>query len=215
MTPSSQPRDWTTTAVAIRSANAGLRSGGRESFEHFQTLVRHLFCLTVGHKNASVHLTGLEGGKRQAAQLEGGYGDSPPLILLTNGYFLRFVVAVYIDPEEGHMRTSISDFQYQTDEQGKDWIFRYEYKRNTPAGETKPSAHLHLRSTLIARDIFPGKKPLHKVHFPCGRPTIESTIRLLIDDFHVAPSAPEAVWRPILRESEGGFLDVAHKPTIH
>jgi hypothetical protein len=213
MTPSSQPRDWNSTSTSIRSANAGLRSGGKDGFDHFRDLVSFLFCMTIGHKNASVCLTGRTGGKRDVAQLEGRHGGQP-LIRLTNDYFLRFVMALYIDPRDNHMRTSISDFQYQKDEQGREWVFRYEYKRDRPASEAKPSAHLHLRSTLTATNVLDRRKPFHKVHFPCGRPTIESTIRLLIDDFGVASDAPEEIWRPILGESEDGFLAVAHKPAV-
>lgn len=215
MTPSSKRIDWSSTATSIREMNAGLRVGGTESFGYFRDLVSYLFCVTIGHKDAGIHLTGIQGGKR--ATVEGRYGDgdsSVPLVRLTNNYFLRLVVGVYVDSSSNYMRTSISDFQYQKDELGDDWIFRYEYKRDKPNGETKPSAHLHVRGEPTATDVLREGKPLHKVHFPCGRPTIESTIRLLIDDFGVEPHAPETVWRPVLKESEDSFLGVAHKPEV-
>ncbi|MEI6449137.1 MAG: hypothetical protein WCP98_04205 [Actinomycetes bacterium] len=55
------------------------------------------------------------------------------------------------------------------------------------------------------------KETLDRVHFPCGRPTVESVIRLLIDDFGVPSDAPEEIWRPPLAETERDFLNVAHK----
>ncbi len=212
MTPSSRQPNYESTAEAIRVANGTLRSGGEGTFESFRELVSRLFCLTVGHKKASVHLRRLKDGSR--AELEGGYGEAPAVIRLTNDCFLRLVVALYLDPRDQYLRTSLSCFQYQTDEAGEDWVFRYEYNRTRNADEVKPTGHLHVRSALVSETALDNKRPFARVHFPCGRPTIESTIRLLIDDFGVPPDAPEEVWRPVLAESERSFLDVAHKSEV-
>lgn len=41
------------------------------------------------------------------------------------------------------------------------------------------------------------------------RPTIESTIRLLLDEFDVTANTPEAVWRPMLEATEQEFIKLA------
>jgi hypothetical protein len=122
-------------------------------------------------------------------------------------------MSLFMDPRgaDKYLRVGMSLFQYQLDPEGQDWIFRYEYGRQRVAGEIKPACHLHVRGDLRTGNVLRNKDLLEHVHFPCGRPTVESTIRLLIDDFGVPSDAPDHVWRPILRQSEEGFMGVAHK----
>jgi hypothetical protein len=60
--------------------------------------------------------------------------------------------------------------------------------------------------------IFGRRGSLEDVHFPTGRVTLESIIRLLIDDFGIPPAEPEDVWRPLLHETETTFLAIARQP---
>ena len=205
---------WATNLSIIEASIAGLRTGGDKSFDHFRKLVNSLFCMTIGHAEASLHMRKRRDGRKTVAQFEGGYGDWPPVVRLTNDYYLRFVMALYVEPGNGFLKTRLSAFQYQKDAAGEDWVFRYDYQRDRNAGEIRPSAHLHLRSHLLSADVLDPKKLVERVHFPCGRPTIESTIRLLIDGFGVEPDAPPELWRPVLKESEDWFLSIAHKPEV-
>lgn len=132
---------------------------------------------------------------------------------LTNDLYVRLVVSLFLEPgaADSFLRTSMSLFQYQLDEAGDDWVFRYEYKREPEPGDSRPVGHVHVRGHLTSKGVLARKQTLERVHLPCGRPTIESVIRLLIDDFGVPPDAPDEVWRPLLAETEREFLKVAHR----
>ena len=146
--------------------------------------------------------------------LSGGHDPvGEPVVRLTNGRFLRLVVSLFLVPggADPFLRTSLSLYQYQFDEAGDDWVFRYEYKREPDPGDSRPIGHLHVRGHLSTDGALARKQTLDRVHFPCGRPTIESVIRLLIDDFGVPSDAPEDTWRPLLAQTEREFLKVAHR----
>jgi hypothetical protein len=155
----------------------------------------------------------LERGERPGhGTVAGGHGPGQKTIVLTNGRYLQFVVALYsnADGEDGYLRASLSKFQYQADEVGKDWVFRYDYERD-PRGVRPAVAHLHVRGAFECRDLD-CEREMKKVHFPSGRPTLEATIALLIDQFDVTANSPEEIWRPALEGSQRQFLAVAHRP---
>lgn len=214
MTPPSRRRDFASTVDSIRQASRACRAGGPGAFDGFRDLVNYLFCLTVGHEKAGIRLSQATGRHAKSRMLTGGHDPKgQPVVKLMNGHYLQLIVSLYMDPDrrDQYLRTSMSLFQYQLDEAGDDWIFRYEYRREPDPGEPKPVGHLHVRGSLLSGSVLVKKQLLEHVHFPCGRPTIESVIRLLADDFHVPASAPDGLWRPALAESERDFLDVAHK----
>jgi len=103
------------------------------------------------------------------------------------------------------MKVRNSSYQYQHDRDGKKWIFRYDYLRTPPQAE--PPAHLQIRGSLVADN-----RPLDDLRFPTGRVTLEAVIRLLAEQFSVLCNQDSAAWRPILAESEGMFLKMAHQP---
>jgi len=215
MTPPSRRPDFSSTVASVRRASQGCRTGGRDAFNHFEAFVNHLFCLTIGHKTATIRLSGVKSGKQRHCVLSGGHDPSgEPVVLLTDGRYLRLVVSLFLDPSgaDPFLRTSLSLYQCQLDQAGDDWVFRYEYKREPDPGDPRPVGHLHIRGRLASSGVLARKETLDRVHFPCGRPTVESVIRLLIDDFGVPSDAPEEIWRPLLAETEREFLRVAHKP---
>ena len=208
MTRSSR-RDWTSTLTDIRRFNAACRGGGPEALQAFYDLTSRLFCLTVGHKNAGVHLD--RGIRHGHGTVVGGHGEDDQLIRLTNNHYLRLVIALYLpDGEDRHLRTSLSVHQYQASQADSEWVFRYDYKRD-PQGNRHPAAHLHVNARLKTKGVST-KLPFDRVHFYTGRPTLEGTIRLLIEQFEVSSNSEPEVWRPALHESETSFLDVAHRP---
>ena len=213
MTRSSR-RDWSSTLTDIRRFNAACRDGGPGALRAFADLTSRLFCLTVGDpRKGAVHIE--YGERRGHGTVAGGFGKGEEAIVLTNGYLLVLTVALYIDETkpDNFLRASLSKYQYQTDRPGnKSWIFRYEYKRD-PGDSRHPAAHLHVDGDPRCGDMKCGRE-LRSIHFYTGRPTVESTIRLLIEQFEVRPNSPREVWQPALGESEQSFLNVAHRPAL-
>jgi len=204
----SSPRDWASTLADIHRLNAECRAGGPKALVAFRDLTSRLFCLTVGHRRATVHL---DRGERPGHGTVAGGHKGEELIRLTNDHYLRFIVSLYVeDQDDVYLRTNLSVFQYQLDAEGKDWVFRYDYARD-PQEKRHPAAHLHVNAEPRVRGVTT-PRGFARVHFFTGRPTIESTIRLLIEQFGVRANSPAEVWRPALYENEVAFLDVAHRP---
>ena len=111
-------------------------------------------------------------------------------------------------PEGRRLKVDSSGFQYQADQDGKRWIFRYEYERNPP--RPHPPTHFHVRGNLMEA-CLPDGELLEDIHFPVLRISIEAIIRVLVDQFHVPCQSPRSVWRAMLTESERPFLDIAHR----
>ncbi len=196
----------------MRFHSDGCRAGGKRAFRHFRELVSELLCITVASSDASVWMPKPKAGLPVRSDLFGGHGPGDSLVKLNNGAYLRLIIGLFLK-NEGHdryLRVSVSTYQYQLDEAGDDWVFRYEYRRDRRAQDTRPTGHLHVRGDLRS-DSLPPKQTLERVHFACGRPTLESVIAVLADEFGVQTNAPDSVWRPLLRETEQTFLTVAHR----
>jgi hypothetical protein len=108
------------------------------------------------------------------------------------------------------LKVSESSYQYQSDADGDHWIVRYEYLRDPK--DQHPGAHVHVNASLTGEDCCPPHRPLHRIHFPTGRISLEAVIRLLADQFELQCATPRSVWRPVLAESEHRFQQIAHKP---
>jgi len=136
-----------------------------------------------------------------------GPGDPLPL---RDGHYLRLTMSLYIeDTSEGsRSKVSHSSFQYQLDQVGERWVFRYDYLREPP--DPHPAAHLQIRGNLY-EPCLPNRKALERIHFPTQRISLEAVIRLLIEQFGVEPNDPPEIWRPLLAESEAAFLAIAHR----
>ncbi len=107
------------------------------------------------------------------------------------------------------MKVEQARYQYQCDDIGSRWIFRYDYVREPK--DQHPATHLQVRGQLSEKATL-HKGLLERVHFPSGRISIESVIRLLIEQFSVTPHTPTDIWRPVLAESEQIFESIAHRP---
>ena len=73
--------------------------------------------------------------------------------------------------------------------QDKDWLLRYDYERWK---ETYPPSHIHVNAENRAYNDFVkgtrhAKRPLHEVHLPTRRISLEAFIRHLIVEFDVPP----------------------------
>ena len=180
------------------------------SFDAFRELSDFLLRLTVLTGSGGLRLLYLKGGPRDNAVLEGWTG--PSLLPLNDGRLLRFSMSLYLAPHEGGTRLKVekSVYQYQLDQDGERWIFRYDYLRH--ATEPHPAAHLQIRGALIEGTVAPVRETLDRVHFPTGRVSLEAVIRLLVEQFGVRTNEESEIWRPVLAESERVFEEIAHRP---
>ena len=138
-------------------------AGDRDSFDSFAALAALLLSLTVAVDDDSVRIWRFE-GRRDRAFLAPLSGATNPL-RFRDGRFLKITVNLaMVDTEHGR-RVKVPDcsFQYQSDEAGEDWVFRYDYKHD-PTNH-HPPAHLHVHGNLHA-DVLLGSKTLEQIRFP-------------------------------------------------
>ncbi|MGH7390441.1 MAG: hypothetical protein ACREM3_13430 [Candidatus Rokuibacteriota bacterium] len=138
-----------------------------------------------------------------------GMRDS--LVPLNDGRYLRVSVSLFLEPYEGRTRLKVekSVYQYQLDEEGDQWVVRYDYLR-TPS-DPHPGMHVQIRGRLHEAEVLPSDATLERVHFPTGRVSIEAVIRMLVEQFRVPPNEEPRIWRPVLAESERAFQQIAHR----
>jgi len=168
-------------------------------------LVQLLLKLTVLKGYSSLRLT--KGPNARIQTL--GHPGCP--LTLNDGRFLRLYSVMALEPTEHGTRLKVrsNGYQYQTDADGDNWIFRYDYQREPP--DLHPPAHVQVRGTLH-EDCLPPHCPLERIHLPTGRISLEAVIRLLVEQFGIDTNEEPAVWRPVLAESEGIFKSIAHQP---
>lgn len=202
------PPDLQALLAKTRQLVTQTLAGGPGSFESFQGLLNHLFNLTILKQDGSIKLFRLPSARHKA--MFGGWNPQDPLPL-NDGHYLRVSGNLYLASKEGggFLKVENCSYQYQLDQGGQDWVFRYDYLRD-PANRY-PAAHMQIRGNLSS-SILPEHLPLNKIHFPTGRITIEAVIRLLAEQFEVRCNQPQEIWRPILAESEREFLKVHHRP---
>jgi hypothetical protein len=210
-----QPADLPKLLGRARELTAGYQAGGEQAFEAYRELLNFIFRLTVMDASAGVRVHRLKGDdvKRVIAPLQGPQMPLP----LNGGAFLRFNINAFLGDTAkapGRLVLKIADeaFQYQLDDQGTEWIFRYEYQRD-PAVNRHPPAHLHVKADLKrGPEVFGDDHPLDRVHFPTGRVSVPAIIRLLVEQFGVPCHEDPELWRPVLAQVESDFHEIAHQP---
>lgn len=204
------PADLPYLLGQVRDLTNRYKAGTPESFEAFRQLAFLLLSLTVLAPDGGVTLSRGPQGPDTLA-LGGWRGPDDPLPL-NDGRYLRLSIALYLDttPRDRRLKVKHSSYQYQSDADGEQWIFRYDYLRT--AEDPHPGAHLHIRGTLTGTDCLPRETPLERIHFPTHRVSLEAVLRLLADQFQIPCNEAPAIWRPVLAESEKLFLEIAHRP---
>jgi hypothetical protein len=184
--------------------------GGPDAFGAFADLLHLLLRTTVLKGSLGVRLNAGPRPKDRM-MLVGAVADENHLVPLNDGNFLRLSIILFREQaKEGYrMKVEQARYQYQCDDIGRRWVFRYDYARE-PQNQ-HPATHLQVRGQLAER-VTPHRGMLERVHFPSGRISIESVIRLLIEQFAVTPNTASEVWRRVLAESEQIFEDIAHRP---
>ena len=192
----------------VRQLNDTIRAGGPAAIPAFRELTNLLLNLTILAPGGTIKLVRLSDERTKAVL--GGLNPRDPL-KLSDGRYLRVSAKLYLDlsTQQHYLKVEETSYQYQLDQEGKQWIFRYDYLRNPPA--THPAAHLQIRGELTEEEAF-GNLALSRVHFPTGRVSIEGVIRLLAEQFGVPCNQTPEIWRKVLALSEQDFLRVAHQP---
>lgn len=203
------PPDLDALLAEVRELTNRYKAGRQDAFDAFRELASRLLHLTVLYPGGGVRLASGPRGPETLAL--GGWGGPDDPLPLNDGRSLRLSVVLYLEPfQDGHrLKVEESSYQYQMDRGGERWIFRYDYLRHPPSPH--PAAHLQVRGEL-AEHCLPERTPLERIHFPTGRVSLEAIIRLLADQFDVPCNRPAELWRPVLAESEGAFLEIAHRP---
>ncbi len=200
------PPDLPALLGQVRELTRTYQAGGGDAFAAVRELVTLLLRLTILAPDAGLTLIR---GPRQNVMEISGLGARP--VRLTDGRYLRVWFVLYAEdtPQGRRVKVERSSFQYQLDEEGDRWIFRYDYLRNPP--DPTPAMHLQIRGSLLERDSLPADVPLQRIHFPTHRIALEAVLRLLVDQFKVPARHGAEIWRPVLAEAEAGFLGIAHR----
>jgi len=144
-------------------------------------------------------------------------GRTRPLSL-NGGHFL---LVNYVIDLDRHGRPSVmsSKIQYQLSADPDNWqeIFRYEFSRPAAAGnedkntlDAPPPSHFQIHAELDEQqNVSLYKLKLERQHFPCGRVSIESIIRLLIRDFKIES------YSEFSRADLSTLLDTTEQAFIH
>lgn len=191
----------------VRQLTTDYKSGGKDSAKAFRDLMATLLSITVLKNNATIKLIQKKGSKHLFAL--GGTPNITDPLPLNDGCFLRYTISLYVDIQDNsYLKVDKTSYQYQLHkEDNKQWFFRYDYLK---IPETKyPPSHLQINGSFS--NIITGIS-MPKTHFPTGRVSIESIIRLLIEQFNVQPNEGPEIWRPVLTESEKLFYEIAKRP---
>lgn len=190
-----------------RELTQAYKNGGQDGFGAFGDLVSLLLRRTVMVPTEVVRVA--RGPVRSYATVQNAVGIGSPL-RLRNGHFLRLDISLFLDAETNRIKVQQSRFQYQADELGKQWVFRYDYLRYPEAGYAHPPSHLQVNGFLSAE--VEHSHELKKVHFTVGRVPLEGVLRTTAVQFGVGCNEPDETWMPLLAQTEQAFLDIAHVP---
>lgn len=124
---------------------------------------------------------------------------SDPLIALTVGQNFRIIRA---EGDRGPYRVTTVSYFYSLETADHREIINFQWTPESPRGMTFP--HLHIGSAVTRHASLIRPRDLHKAHIPTGRVSLESVIRLAIDEFGVEPKKP--AWSDILSTSEAAFM---------
>jgi hypothetical protein len=200
----------------IRELFEATKQGGKDAPVAFQKLFQYLLSQTIlaGGQSVRLYRLGshsfvLSGYPHPKAESNASSDDifrTFKALELKNKHYLYLYIRAYLDKDDRNfIKVRDSRYYYQLDTDGRQLVFRFDYERFGP--EIHPPGHVHIYGKhWQAENNLP---QMSKVHFPAGRPTLESIIRLLINDFGIKPNTADDVWRPILKYSEDEFLKMA------
>jgi hypothetical protein len=131
------------------------------------------------------------------------FGD----VELPNSLRIRIFQRIRLDPEDPRKGiTAEYSYSYGVgDDLNRDWLLRYDYVPEEAADPEYryPVGHVDFNGASRAYDAFrvPGKRPLHKLHFPTGQITLEDFIEHLIVELRTPARGGERVALEVLVRS--------------
>jgi hypothetical protein len=187
-----------------------VKAGRRSSAQAFGDLVQLLLSLTVMKEGGAVILWTTARKDKEVFFVSSQ--NRKPIQLLDDRYlWLSFQLFLGKSGRKSGpkklLKVTKTAIEYCADREQERRIFRYEYERG-PRGPYSGN-HLHIYGDLT-ESVLPEKKPLYKVHFPTARFSVESILRLLIEDFGVPTRKKPEVWRPVLAWTEEEFCSIRH-----
>lgn len=201
------PPDPDSRLAEVRRLNRIIRGGGPDALSAFRELTHLLLNLTILAAGSTLKLIRLTTDATKAVL--GGRTPRDPL-RLNDGRFLRLSAKLYLDRSStpNFLKVEETSYQYQLDQDGERWIFRYDYLRNPPGAI--PAAHFQINGELAEAAVIAGTQ-LKRLHFPTGRVSLEAVIRLLAEQFQVRVQPAirglaSCIDRKRARLSEGGPL---------
>jgi hypothetical protein len=137
-----------------------------------------------------------------------------PSIELENGYRIRVSQTVVPHPEyPAKVTTTRYSYSYALGPNSdRDWLLRYDYVPDAPTrnpGYKYPVAHVHFNGVSDAYNRLDQAedKPLHKLHCPTERITVEDFIEHLIIEFDVLTGSKRTAALELLANSQREFHD--------
>ena len=141
-------------------------------------------------------------------------GDETDFISLANGCDIAIIQRIGPHPE---LENKVTTLQYLYavrigSDLAREPLVRYEYVPEEAARPDYPypRGHAHFGGEAPGyRDMINQfeHKPLHQIHFPTGRITLEEFIELLIIEFHAVTRMNKGDAIALLRSGRGVFLD--------
>jgi hypothetical protein len=139
------------------------------------------------------------------------FGDSPN-VELENGCRIR-VSQTILPNSEDHSKVTTAEYSYSYalgPDPDKDWLLRYDYVPDEPVRNPEyeyPVAHVHFNGVSEAYDRLDQAedKPLHKLHCPTERITVEDFIEHLIIEFDALTGEKRTVALALLAQSRRRF----------
>ena len=139
------------------------------------------------------------------------FGDSPS-VELGNGCWIRVSQTILPHPKDSNKVTTASySYSYALGpDPDQDWLLRYDYVPDEPTKNPEyeyPVAHVHFNGVSEAYNRLDQAedKPLHKLHCPTERITIEDFIEHLIIEFDALTGTEKTAALKLLHESRKKF----------
>lgn len=115
------------------------------------------------------------------------------------------IIKVDGDQERGPYKTETVKYLYSiSDAEDQKEIIAFQWTPEADDSRQKQYPHLHLGERFTGRDdLLPGSS-FHKMHIPTGRISIESFVRLVIEEFGAKPKKKD--WEAIVQRNEATFI---------
>jgi hypothetical protein len=151
-----------------------------------------LSLLPIPGRETQYNLACVESGERVAFALHG----------VTERLFVQHAIEIVGD----HCQTVSYAYRYQSSDDRRSWLLRWEYFRERPRADYEyPLAHVHAHAKFVesSRATERLAKPPWHLHIPTARVPLELVLWHVIAEWGVIAKTDD--WRRLLTESLAGF----------